>query len=229
MFQRSCAISRLLVSFLMMSLAACGGSDGTPDDSGPELEPAASAGTARGEAPYVVAVFDVAVTPSATTTAVRVSLTRAGLPVTGAAVTAGTGAHKVTLTEAAQGDYTGTIDGAHPSYALSVDTAEGGVYDVQLAVPSRQHASLRPKTQFTWTPNHESVVDDVRVTVVPSASGATSYDAHVGDVGALALPASALDDPSAFVRLERSTSLPLAHGIGFVHVITMTSVATGAE
>jgi hypothetical protein len=178
----------------------------------------------------VVAVFDVELSSAGAPTAVRVEVTRDGAPVSGAVVIAGADDENVTLQEASPGHYDGTLAGAHAAYSLSVDTRDGGLDGVALVAPAPQQASLSDSvksSKLAWAPCREGNVDDVRVALIPSSNGAATYDVHTGDDGALTLPEEPLRDDAMWMRLERSSSARLgAFGIGFVHMTTMTSVAS---
>jgi hypothetical protein len=206
-----------------VSLAACGGASGSD-------EPAPSPGTTYGSAPYVVAVFDVELTAAGTPTAVRVQVSRNGVVVSGAAVTARAQGEKVTLVETAPGDYGGTLPGVHATYSLSVHTPEGGLDDITLAAPAPQETSFDDSSadpKLAWTPCREDSVDDVRITLIPSNANATTYDIHTADIGTMTLQAAELRDNGMWIRLERSSSATLGDdGIGFVHMTTMTAIAS---
>jgi hypothetical protein len=148
---------------------------------------------------------------------IDIQLGRAGAPVVGANVVAGSVGKAMAATVVGAGQYRVAQVGYSQEYEITIETPGAALRDVRLHGPNLHTVSLSPHpksgqpAEVRWSPADEAGVDDAELKVFGWDQRSLTYDTHVSDTGKWSLPAAAFPSATTFVvQVRRGASLTLA-------------------
>ena len=149
-------------------------------------------------------------------------------------MTAGSLGRALRATAVTPGHWVVEQRGYSPWYEASIEADGTALANVRMRAPALHSVSVSSKPSkgrpglVRWSPNRDSVADDVQIRVLDQQTSAVTYDDHVIDSGEAALPATAFPSPATFVvqlRKAATISLAVPNSTAMIEVMSSTEVS----